>query len=147
MGNRIETLRLIPRPFKEDDLLEAFSWFGDPLVMRFTPRGPDLDIAETAARLATYRRRQTEHGFSKWAIADRNSGRAIGDAGLLFVPEYDWIDFGCRLAHPYWGRGLATEAGGAWWNGHSQNSCFRVSFQSFTRISRIHSSPSEIAIC
>lgn len=82
--------------------------------MRFTPSGPDRDLGQTAARIAIYRRHQTDHGFSKWIIAERNSGRAIGDAGLLVMTEYDWIDFGYRLARPYWGQGLATEAASAW---------------------------------
>jgi hypothetical protein len=64
MDKPIETVRLILRPFEEDDLREAFAWFGDPLAMRFTPTGPDLDMAQTAARISTYRQHQTEHGFS-----------------------------------------------------------------------------------
>lgn len=114
MDEAIETVRLNLRPFNEDDVREAFSWFGDPLVMRFTPSGPDRNMAQTGERIATYLCHQAEHGFSKWIIVDRNSGRPIGDAGLLFVAEYDWIDFGYRLARPYWGQGLATEAASAW---------------------------------
>lgn len=114
MDNPIETARLILRPFTREDVREAFGWFGDPVVMRYTPSGPDRDVPDTAARIATYQRHQTERGFSKWIIADHNSGRPIGDAGLLFIPEYDWVDFGYRLARPYWGRGLATEAASAW---------------------------------
>ena len=54
------------------------------------------------------------HGFSKWIILERRSGRAIGDSGLLELQEYGWIDLGFRLASPYWGKGLATEAAAAW---------------------------------
>ena len=114
MDDPIQTARLILRPFSPEDVREAFGWFGDPVVMRYTPSGPDRDVADTAARIASYQRHQTERGFSKWIIADHNSGRPIGDAGLLFIPEYDWVDFGYRLARPYWGRGLATEAASAW---------------------------------
>ena len=32
----------------------------------------------------------------------------------MFIPEYDWFDFGYRLARLYWGQGLATEAASAW---------------------------------
>lgn len=110
----IETVRLILRPFQEDDLQEAFSWFRDPLVMRFTPSGPDRSLSQTALRIAKYRRHQAEHGFSKWIITDRQSGRTIGDAGLLYIAEYDWIDFGYRLARPYWGQGFASEAASGW---------------------------------
>ena len=114
MHNPIDTVRLTLRPFEENDIQEAFTWFGDPVVMRFTPSGPDRDVAATAARIAGYRRHQSECGFSKWIITDRYSGRPIGDAGLLFIAEYDWIDFGYRLARPYWGQGFATEAASAW---------------------------------
>jgi RimJ/RimL family protein N-acetyltransferase len=110
----IETRRLILRPFESDDVEAAFAWFGDPIVMRFTPSGPDTSIEQTKARLATYRKHQTEHGFSKWIVLDRHVGRPIGDSGLLVLQEYGWIDLGFRLAQPCWGQGLATEAAGAW---------------------------------
>ena len=110
----IETRRLILRPFKSDDVEAAFAWFGDPIVMRFTPSGPDTSIEQTKARLANYQEHQTEHGFSKWIVLDRHLSRPIGDSGLLVLQEYGWIDLGFRLAQPYWGQGLATEAALAW---------------------------------
>lgn len=45
---------------------------------------------------------------------DRDTSRAIGDAGLLVLQDYNWIDFGYRLAQPYWGKGFATEAASGW---------------------------------
>src|SRR5690348_11981481 len=109
----IETPRLVLRPFESDDVEAAFAWFGDPIVMRFTPGGPDTSIEQTKARLANYQEHQTEHGFSKWIVLDRHLGRPIGDSGLLVLQEYGWIDLGFRLAQPYWCQGLATEAAGA----------------------------------
>jgi len=110
----IHTNRMSLRPFTADDVQHAFGWFGDPLVMRFTPSGPDRTMQETAARIASYERHQSQHGFSKWIIIDRSCSRPIGDAGLMSFPEYGWIDFGYRLAQPYWGKGLATEVASAW---------------------------------
>jgi len=110
----IETGRLVLRPFESGDVGAAFAWFGDPIVMRFTPNGPDTSIELTKARLANYQEHQTEHGFSRWIVLDRHSGRPIGDSGLLALQEYGWIDLGFRLAQPYWGQGLATEAASAW---------------------------------
>jgi RimJ/RimL family protein N-acetyltransferase/predicted metal-dependent hydrolase len=110
----IETRRLILRPFELDDVEAAFAWFCDPIVMRFTPSGPDTSIGQTKARLANYQEHQTDHGFSKWIVLDRHVGRPIGDSGLLVLQDYGWIDLGFRLAQPYWGQGLATEAAGAW---------------------------------
>jgi len=110
----IETRRLILRPFESGDVEAAFAWFGDPIVMRFTPGGPDTSIEQTKTRLAKYQKHQAAHGFSKWIILDRRLGRAIGDSGLLVLQEYGWIDLGFRLAQPHWGKGLATEVASVW---------------------------------
>src|SRR6266852_471535 len=110
----IETSRLILRPFESGDVEAGFAWFGDPIVMRFTPTGPDTSIEQTKARLANYQEHQAEHGFSRWIVLDRHLDRPIGDSGLLALQEYGWIDLGFRLAQPYWGQGLATEAACAW---------------------------------
>jgi len=110
----IETSRLILRPFESSDAEAAFAWFGDPIVMRFTPTGPDTSLDQTEARLTNYQEHQTTHGFSKWIILDRRLGCAIGDSGLLELRQYGWIDLGFRLVQAYWGKGLATEAASAW---------------------------------
>ena len=110
----LETSRLILRPFESGDVEPAFGWFGDPIVMRFTPTGPDASIEQTKTRLANYQQHQMTHGFSKWIILERQLGRAIGDSGLLKLEEHGWIDLGFRLAQSYWGKGLATEAASAW---------------------------------
>jgi [ribosomal protein S5]-alanine N-acetyltransferase len=114
MRDRIETERITLRPFEPSDLEAAFGWFGDPVVMRFTPTGPDKSVEETQTRLRLFIAHQKEHGFSKWLIVNRSSGVAIGDSGLLVLRDYGWIDLGFRLAQPYWGKGFATEAASAW---------------------------------
>lgn len=114
MRDRIETDRLILRPFEASDAEVAFGWFGDPVVMRFTPTGPDKTIEETEARLKLFMEHQRAHGFSKWLIVSQASGVAIGDSGLLVFKDYGWVDLGFRLAQPYWGKGLATEVASAW---------------------------------
>jgi RimJ/RimL family protein N-acetyltransferase len=111
---RIETSRLILRPFEEGDAEAAFGWFGDAEVMRFTTTGPDSSIELTKTRLAKYQEHQAVHGFSKWIILDRDTGGAIGDSGLMHLEEYARIDLGYRFAKPFWGKGLATEAATAW---------------------------------
>ena len=96
MPDTIETSRLILRPFEEADTQAAFEWFGDPLVMRFVPGGPDLSIEQTKSRIAGYRTHQAAHGFSKWVIVERASSLRIGDSGILVLDEYGWIDLGFR---------------------------------------------------
>src|SRR5712692_7785795 len=114
MRLKIETNRLILRPFEPTDAEAAFGWFGDPVVMRFTRTGPDTSIGQTKTRLDKYREHQIAHGFSKWIIVDRRTRRSIGDSGLLVLQDYSWNDLGFRFAQRYRGRGLATEAASAW---------------------------------
>ena len=113
MHLKIETSGLILRPFEPTDAEAAFGWFGDPVVMRFTPTGPDTSIDETKTRLDKYRNHQIARGFSKWAIVERNTRHLLGDSGLLVLQDYGWIDLGFRLAQAYWGKGLATEVASA----------------------------------
>ena len=110
----IETRRLILRPFESGDAEAAFAWFGDPIVMRFTPTGPDASIEQTENRIANYQEHQIAHGFSRWIMLDHRLGRPIGDSGLLKLQEYGRIDLGFRLAQSHWGKGLAAEAASAW---------------------------------
>ena len=114
MRTRIETRRLILRPFEPADVEAAFEWFGDRVVMRFTVTGPDKSIEQTRTRLTYFEKHQQTHGFSKWVILNAASGVAIGDSGLLVLPECGWIDLGFRLSQPHWGQGLATEVASAW---------------------------------
>ena len=114
MPRMLETERLILRPFVAEDALSAFRWFGDADVMRFTPTGPDASVEETARRLAAYQEHQTTHGFSKWLVQERRSGEAIGDSGLLVLPESGNVDLGFRFLKHFWGLGFATEVATAW---------------------------------
>lgn len=108
------TARLVVRPFRVDDAPYAYPVFGDAEVMRFAAGDPDAELAATRARLARYERIQDEHGFSKWAVWDRESGAYLGDAGLTLLPETGEVELGYRLRRSHWGRGLASEIARAW---------------------------------
>jgi GrpB-like predicted nucleotidyltransferase (UPF0157 family)/RimJ/RimL family protein N-acetyltransferase len=112
--NWIETKRTMLRPFEESDAEQAFAWFSDAEVMRFIPRGADRTIEDTRRRIGRYREHEARFGFSKRLIIHRETGEAIGDAGLFHLPDGKRIELGYRLAKPYWGVGLAVEIGRAW---------------------------------
>ena len=114
MPTIIETIRLTLRPFEATDAEAAFEWFGNPVVMKYVPNGPDAALDETRRRIEKYQQHQGVHGFSKWVIVERRLGRPIGDSGLLVLEREGWIDLGFRLKPAYWGQGFATEAGLAW---------------------------------
>ena len=85
----------------------------DERVYRYTA-GRRLARDETEAQLARYMGHWDEHGFGLWALEERESGRLVGRAGLSWhrlwpsEPELGWM-----LDPDVWGRGYATEAGGA----------------------------------
>ena len=82
--------------------------------MQYVPNGADPTLEHARQRVAGYQQHQSLHGFSKWLVLERRSGRPIGDAGLLVLEQEGWIDLGLRLARDWWGQGLATEAASAW---------------------------------
>jgi RimJ/RimL family protein N-acetyltransferase len=114
MTDWIETERTRLRPFEEADAEAAHAWFSDPAVMRFIPRGRDLTVDETRARIAGYREHQARFGFSKLVIIHRETGLAIGDAGLFHLPDGKRIELGFRFTQAYWGAGYTMEVGRAW---------------------------------
>lgn len=77
--------------------------------------GATKTVEESHAKLERLIEHQERHGFSLWAVVERESAAVIGDAGLLLYahrgPE---IELGYRLKVPYWGKGFATEAARAW---------------------------------
>jgi ribosomal-protein-alanine N-acetyltransferase len=111
-----QTERLEFRPFVSDDAAAAFKWFSDPDVMRFIPDafGPDRTIQATRERLERYLAYEQRDGFSSWIILLRESGDAIGDAGLTMWPDGREIDLSFRLAKAYWGRKFGAEVAAAW---------------------------------
>ncbi|MFD0892842.1 GNAT family N-acetyltransferase [Luteolibacter ambystomatis] len=114
MNSVLETERTFLRPFQASDATASFAWFSDPEVMRFIPNGRDETLEQTSARVARYMAHQEAHGFSKWIVIDRASGRPVGDAGFVMLPDGRRPELGYRFARPWWGRGLATEVSRRW---------------------------------
>jgi ribosomal-protein-alanine N-acetyltransferase len=72
------------------------------------------DLEHSAERLAWMIEHQEKHGFSLWAVVEKESGDLVGDCGLIYVggrgPE---IELAYHLARDRWGRGYVTEAAAA----------------------------------
>jgi RimJ/RimL family protein N-acetyltransferase len=52
----------------------------------------------------------SQHGFGLLAVAEREGGRVVGEAGLQVLEAGPDIELGYTLRHAAWGRGYATEA-------------------------------------
>jgi RimJ/RimL family protein N-acetyltransferase len=105
----IETERLLVRPFQPDDVDAMAKIYSDPDVMRHVSIGV-LDRERTAALLEDYRRAQERHGFSSWAVVEKESGTVVGDVGFGLYPPTGEPELGYTLAAGFWGRGYALEA-------------------------------------
>jgi [ribosomal protein S5]-alanine N-acetyltransferase len=109
----IQTERLTIRPFTIKDVPAIHAaLYGDATAMHFI--GGPHTMERTRQGIAGYIDQQRRAGYSFWAVTERESGAVIGEAGLYPMngvgPD---IELGYALGTPWWGRGYATEAGGA----------------------------------
>jgi RimJ/RimL family protein N-acetyltransferase len=105
------TPRLELRRFAGRDLGPLLVAFGDPAVMRFvgSERRP-LTGDALKVLMRTADGHWSQHGFGLLAVAEREGGRVVGEAGLQVLEAGPDIELGYTLRHAAWGRGYATEA-------------------------------------
>ena len=106
------TARLRLRHWRDDDLAELRRLDRDPRFVRFLSADGSLrSEEETAARLAWMQRDWVEHGFGRWAVEERETGRFVGHAGPGVHRLWpDDPELGYGIDPELWGRGYATEA-------------------------------------
>jgi [ribosomal protein S5]-alanine N-acetyltransferase len=111
MATLLETARLRLRRFRDDDLAAYAAIWSDPEVMRYLGKGGARSLQESRELLAWLRATYRD-GFGVWALVQRESGAAIGWAGVNPVEAGGRreIELMYLLARPHWRRGLATEA-------------------------------------
>jgi RimJ/RimL family protein N-acetyltransferase len=111
----LRTPRLLLRQWRAEDRAPLAAMSADPEVMRYlrSPASPD-DLDAWMARIAAHHARA---GYGFWAVEMPGVAPFIGAVGLLDVtmdvPFAPTVEIGWRLARPYWGQGLATEAASA----------------------------------
>ena len=108
---RIETPRLLLRPWNDDDRAPFAALHADPEVM--LDQGGPIDRAASDEKLDWYREAFEKLGFCSWAIESR-AGEFLGYAGIMPAElphplgahhEAVW-----RLKRSAWGQGYASEA-------------------------------------
>lgn len=117
----IETTRLRLRLFRPDDLDDYYTAIrSDPDVMRFLPGCQPQSRAQTEQVIHNFIQYWQDHNFGGFAIIHKTDHKLIGQCGLYLIPEQTDVELFYALAKPYWGQGLATEAGHA---------CLRYGFE------------------
>ena len=124
--SRVETSRLLLRPFTPEDLDDLCEILGKAEVMKYLGlEGKPMSRRETETALHSMIRHWAHHGFGRWAVVEKEGGRLIGCAGLRSYERVAELVY--LLDKSYWGMGLATEVARA---------CVRFGFetQGFERI-------------
>lgn len=104
-----DTARISFRCWTPDDMPLARALFGDARVTALV--GGPFGEAAVATRLDTELGNQRDHGIAYWPIR-LHTGEAIGCCGLKpRDPAARIVELGFYLLPPYWGQGLAGEAG------------------------------------
>ena len=109
MSTRVITPRLLLRELTPGDLPEVKQLLQDPEVMRFWPR-PYTD-AECVEWIDRQCQRYRDHGCGYWLALDADSGKAVGQMGVLMMSWQGSAEpaLGYILSRRYWRRGYAVE--------------------------------------
>lgn len=112
---KIETERLLLRPFNEDDCPAMLKIQSNPIMTKYTPDEPWVGIEDAINFLgfarSLYKDENIIEGFRYFfAVVEKCSNQVIGYCGLG-GPEFDrtLTEVFYSIDHPYWGKGFATE--------------------------------------
>ena len=108
---RIETPRLVLRPFRHADAPDLFAMYSDPQVFRHIPVGDWKHLDEAHQRIARDVNMMAEGTYVRLAVERREDARVVGEVLLFnFAPESRRAEIGYALARNAWGCGYVAEA-------------------------------------
>lgn len=110
---RLETDRLITRPWQPDDRPAFTALTRDREVMHYVHRGLPYSEEEVNEWFTRQARQLAEYDLCMGALIEKASGRLVGLAGAQPLGTTGELEIGWILARDAWGQGYATEAGGA----------------------------------
>ncbi len=109
---RIETERLILRPFALEDAPAAFrNWMHDARVTKYLRWTPHLAISETETTLRRWIEQYAQPDFYQWAIVPKDLGEPVGTISVVDQEERAAkLHIGYCIGVPWWGKGYTAEA-------------------------------------
>jgi RimJ/RimL family protein N-acetyltransferase len=110
---RIETPRLLLRPFIPDDAEDLYRIYSHPDLFRYMSNEKPLLWEQTSALIDSFTEYWKRHKFGVWAVVNKTNQRLIGHCGFKFLESTPEVQIGYLLLKSYWGRGIGTEAASA----------------------------------
>ena len=112
---RIETNRLILRPFCIDDINASYkNWTSDEKVTEFLRWPTHTSVAITERVIKDWIEKSKEKDFYQWAIVLKELGEPIGTISVVDSNEsLNILHIGYCIGSKWWHKGYATEAFGA----------------------------------
>ena len=108
---KIETRRLILRPFRTEDAEDMYNnWASDPEVTRFLTWPTHTGIETTRHVIGTWLPRYAEKDYYHWAITLKEHGdEPIGTIHGLVNDDLEQVTVGYCLGRAWWHQGIMSE--------------------------------------
>ena len=109
---RIETKRLILRPFMAQDIEPAFrNWCSDDEVTKYLTWPTHRDISVTESVIRDWLSHYGEPDFYLWAIEPRLLGEPVGSISVVHINEHAGrMEVGYCIGKAWWHQGIVSEA-------------------------------------
>lgn len=120
MIQKLETERLILRPFEIGDAEALFEMDKNPEVHTYLWQKPIQNIEEVYSSIEMVQKQYQERGIGRFSTILKETGELIGWTGIKFVNDHiengntNFYDYGYRLNEKFWNKGFATEATKFW---------------------------------
>ena len=107
-----ETERLLIRPLLKSDYQVWQEFIMDEVATRFFPDGWKLKPEKSEEWINLQLKRYEENRYGLQALIEKQSGKFIGQCGLLTqsIDDQSELEIGYHLIRRFWGNGFATEA-------------------------------------
>jgi len=106
---RLETRRLILRPFRNDDWHDLHELYSDEECTRYTIQRT-LTKGETWRTMACLIGHWHIFGYGPYAVVEKTTGNVIGPVGLWYPADWPEPEIKWALTRSFWGNGYAFEA-------------------------------------
>lgn len=117
---KLETPRLLFRPFELSDAEAMFVMDSNPNVHTYLWQNPSTHIDETIKLIEMVQKQYVDNKIGRFATILKETNEFIGWTGIKFVNDHvengntNFYDYGYRLDEKFWNKGYATEASKAW---------------------------------